>query len=235
MMQSFEDFSFVIPETLNSEVIYDNKFGLPTIGFTLTVPTGGTVLFEGSFDGITYNPITMRSVALDSYSKSTTISDSLLGSIGALRSVKLRVIVAGSAPGVVTGRANAYVSTIEGQEHGFPPHKRGFITRRKDFTFVNAQTGTDIWVPAAGKRFIVTSYSIFASGTTDSTVIIFDQSDIVGNRLLLGFFDVTVNSPISVNSYMGDSPFISGAPGNALKVTTTAAINIFGVLFGYEI
>ena len=230
-----EDFSLSLAADLNSTATYENYFGLPSIGFSLVIPTGATVVFEGSFDGTNFFGITMRSQNIDLYVQSSTISDDLVGSISSLRSVRCRVTVAGSAPGSFAGRATAAQSTIEGIEHGHPPHKRGFAPIRKDFTFTTTQTGAAVWTPVSGKKLIITSYLLFGSGTTDATVTIFDGTNSTGNRLLVGFFDVTVNSPISISAFMGDSPFISAAANNVLRYTSDAAIDVFGILFGYEV
>lgn len=232
---AFEDFDLVISQALNATVSFDNSRGFSSIGVRVVVPTGGQVSFEASFDGVTFFGATFRSQEFDQYTQKTSTTGHFVGSISAFRVVRFKTTIGGSAPGSASGRLTSYQSTLEGIEHGYPPHKRGFTPIRKDFTYSTTQTGTNIWTPASGKTFIITSYTIFGSGTTDATVTIYDQTDVTGNRMLVGFFDVTVNSPIAISSFMGDCPFISAAANNSLKLTTTASINLFGVFFGYEI
>jgi len=231
----FEDFSISLAAALNSTATFDNQRGFASIGFTLSIPTGATVSLEGSFDGTSFFPVTLRSVNSDLYLTAISTSDGLIGSIASLRSFRVKVTIAGSAPGSISGRAHMTINTLEGQEHGFPPHKRGFSPIRKDFTFTTTQAGAAVWTPATGKLFVITSYLLFGSGTTDATVTLYDQTDSTGNRLLIGFFDVTVNAPIYISAYLGDSPFVSSAANNALTYKSTAAINIFGIIFGYEV
>lgn len=117
-----EDFGYAnnLAAALNSEVAFVNIYGRNSISFKLTIPTGATCVFEGSFDGVTYNNVTMRRVANNGYLQSTDVSDIYVGSISAMRIFRVRVSVAGSAPGTVIGSANSGVSTLEGIKNGPP-------------------------------------------------------------------------------------------------------------------
>jgi hypothetical protein len=235
-IRGFEDFNLSLGSALNSSAEYDNIYGFATISFRLVVPTGATVVFEETVDGTNYTATTVRANGSDdNYKQFTTVSDSFIGSISGARKFRARVSVAGSAPGTFAGRATIFPSTLEGQEHGFAPHKRGFTPIRKDFEFLLSQVGTDVWIPAAGKKFVITSFTLFGSGTTDSIITLFDQTDVAGNRLFRGFFDVSTNSPIFTSTYLGDSPFISSTENNTLKFSSSAGVDIFGALYGYEI
>lgn len=116
--RKFEDFGSVgnLAAALNSEVVYVNQYGASTISFHLTIPTGATVVFEGSVDGITYTGVKIRSMDTDEYNSSATVSSPYIGSISSLRMFRVRVSVAGSASGSVIGRASEQMSTLEGVE-----------------------------------------------------------------------------------------------------------------------
>lgn len=115
---NFQDFGSInnLDAALNSEVVYDNKYGMSTISFHLTIPTDATVVFEGSLDGVNYTDIKLRSMDTNEYSNSATVSSPFIGSISSLRLFRVRVSVAGSAAGSVIGRTSDQMSTLEGVE-----------------------------------------------------------------------------------------------------------------------
>lgn len=116
--KAFEDFGSAgnLSAALNSEVVYTNQYGMSTISFHLTIPTGATVVFEGSLDGLTYTDIKLRSMDSNEYSNNATVSAPFIGSISSLRLFRVRVSIAGSAAGSVIGRASDQMSTLEGVE-----------------------------------------------------------------------------------------------------------------------
>ncbi len=233
---SHEDFGAAsnLGQNLNDAFTYDNAFGFSTIAFGLTVPAGGTVAFEGSFDGTTWVPITLRSIDTDEFQQTATVDEKFIGSIAGTRKVRVRTSVAGTAAGSVIGRATMDVAMLEGQEFFPPPHKFGHLPVHKDFSFTTAQTGTAIWTPAASRKYVVSDLSMIATGLIGAEVTIFDQSDATGNRLFNGILDPSTNNPLIVSLALR-VPFVSAAINNVLKITTTANLNIGGVVHGYEI
>lgn len=93
-----------IAAALNSTFTFDNINGYSFVGFSMVVPTGGTVDFEGSFDGTTFIPIHFKDAITGTAKKSTSVDESLVGSIMGLRSWRVKVTVAGSAAGTVMGK-----------------------------------------------------------------------------------------------------------------------------------
>ena len=219
---------------LNSTVEFNNEGGFSTAGFRLKIPTGGQVAFEASFDGTNFLSVTLRSINSDEFQQIADADDHFIGSISSVRKFRCRTSVAGSAAGDVVGRATMDVAMLEGQEFLPPPHKFCQTPIHKDSTFTTTQAGTAIWTPASGKRFVVTDCIITANGTTDANVSIFDGTDVPGNRLFYGFLDPSANFSIQIPIHLR-VPFISSAPNNALRLTTTAGIDCSVVLHGYEI
>ena len=233
---NFENFGSAsnLAAALNSAVTFDNVGGYSSIGFELTIPTGATVVFEATFDGTNWEQIAMRSQDLDLVQSSSTVTGTFIGSIACARQFRVRVSVAGSAAGTVQGRAQRDVSTLEGIEFGPPPHKIGFTAVHKDAAFTTAQAGTSIWTPAAGNKFVVTDIIITGFGATDAYLTLFDETDVAGQRLYRGQFDVSVNGA----QYLVISlrvPYVSIAADNDLKVTTSADLDFDIIINGYEI
>jgi len=230
-----EDFGVTgnLAAALNSAVEFDNVDGFSTVGFRLKVPTGGAVVFEGSFDGAVWFTITLRSVNTDEFQQTATNDDHYIGSISSVRKFRVRVSVAGSAVGDVVGRVTMDVAMLEGQEFLPPPDKFGQTPIHKDGTFTTIQTGFALWTPAVGKKYVVTDIIVTATGTVDGRLKIFDESDTTGNYLFNGVLDPAVNNSIYIHISLR-TPFLSSAIGNKLKVTTTAAVNCSVIAHGYE-
>jgi hypothetical protein len=219
---------------------YDDKFtvendkGYNTIGIRVDAPTGGTVQFEGTFDNINWEPITLRSIDDDTYTQTTINGSSFIGSVASLRAFRIRTIVAGTAPGTVRGRASVGVAVSEGQEFGWPPHKFGYPTVHKDKTFSAKLTNEAVWTPAAGKKVVITDVTMNVSGTNDGTISLFLNSDAEGSRLFRGSVNVTINKQFLYN-HTYKVPFESQTAGHAVKMTTSAAMDIDLMLHGYEV
>lgn len=105
---------------LNSEFIFTNTLGYSSICFRLTIPLGATVSFKASFDGTTYENLTLRQLGNDGYIQSSSESGAYIGSISCARLVKVLVTAVGTVIGSVVGRATREVSTIEGIENAAP-------------------------------------------------------------------------------------------------------------------
>lgn len=105
---------------LNSEVEIDNAAGYAGIAMSVTIPTGGTVVFEGTLDDSTWEPISLKSTSTNGFITSLTSNAILTGSIAGFLKVRVRVSVAGSVAGTVIGTIQKYAHTIEGIELGAP-------------------------------------------------------------------------------------------------------------------
>jgi len=232
---TFEDFGSAgnIPAALGSTFVYDNAKGFSTVGFCLSVPTGGSVAFEGSFDGTNFVAITLRSISADGYVQNASVDEDFIGSISGLRKFRIRVTAGGSAAGSIVGRATEEVSTLEGQEHSPSPDKFGHEAVRKIEEFSAQQTGAAIWTPETGKRYIVTDLIVSVTGVSSGTVALFDQTNTAANTLFKAKYNVAANQT-ERNVVSLKVPFKSSAVDNVLKLTTSAAIDVIVQALGYE-
>ncbi len=96
----------------DSEVVFDNTIGYNHIGFKLTIPPGGVVTFQATYDDSTYFDIKLKNESLK-YVSSTSISGRFRGVISAYRKIKFKVTTAGSSAGSVIGRATMVVPSVE--------------------------------------------------------------------------------------------------------------------------
>jgi len=217
----------------NDTVTIQNNLGHNTAGFRCTPPTGGTVVFETTYDGINWEATSIRGVTSDQVTSVITVAGNFIGSISTNRAIRLRTSVAGSAPGTVMGRLHRGVSVIETVEFGHPPHKIGFVTQRYHDAFSSAQTDAVLWTPAAGKAIVLTDLFVFAGGNTDGNMSIFSDTNVNGNIIFKNDIKVSTNVPYSqpLSWKLG---LVSGTD-KAIKITTDAAISCNIMLFGYEI
>ncbi len=228
----FDDFSGTIGKDIDDTYVLTNPTGFSTIGFHLTIPVGAQVNFEGSFDEINWTSITFREIGGDGFRSHAHIDEDFIGSISALRAIRFRTTIAGSVDGSVVGRLAHPVSTIEGIEHGNPPHNIGVAIIRFGVNISGAVTDQVLYTPPATihtMRFVVTGYALSTSGT--GTIRIFDETNSSDNWIFAG--DVKSNDQSVFSNHLFDPPFVSGALGNSVKVTTTDTAVVQGVMNGY--
>lgn len=228
---NFKQITQTLSETLNSFVEFENNGNFSTTSLVITIPTGATVQFEALFDGSTYLPVTFRGITSDGWFQKTSTSDTYIGSIICVKKFRVRVISAGSAPGLVTMRAQPGTAILEGIEHGNPPHKFGYIPVHTAYEFTTKQTDTILWTPVSGKKFIVTDFHIIGLGNTSGVITIFDETNSSTNWLFRGNIDPKL-APYIICSLK--TPFVSSTINNSLKITTSSAVKFSVIIFGYE-
>src|SRR3990167_1237329 len=235
-LRTHEDFgtSNNIPMALNSTFEYENKHGMSSILFKIIPPTGGTVVFEGLANTNTWVSITLRSLDRDQYVSETDVTEHIIGSISCLKKFRVKVTVAGTADGTISGRSAWEVSTLEGVEFANPPHKIGLQILTKPYSFTALQTGTVLWLPTIGTRFAITNLFIQGYGPTDGFMTIFDEIDISANYIFRAYFDVSLNNSISIPQNF-NVPIIGQAVDNRVRLTTSTAVNGVIIIYDYEI
>lgn len=219
---------------LNNEFVFDNINGYSSIGFHLEVPSGGTVNFEGTFDGTNWSAATLRQVGSDGYVTYAHQSNDYIGSISSLKEFRARTSIAGSGVGTIMGRASNQVNTLEGIEHGFAPHRVGFQIVHKDFSYTNNQTGAVVWTPESGRKFVVTDINYSVDGSNNSSVVFFDETNSSGNIVS----QLRLVPPANLGSIVNQSftiPYVSLSGNNRLKISTSGNPMVLGVVHGYEI
>ena len=228
---SVTTFSEAIAAANGTIVTLANTDGFLSIGFRLTVPTGATVVFEGTFDNINWVAITLRQVGGDGFTQQATSDDDFIGSIAGLQAVRFRLTAGGSAAGTVAGTLFHMPCTLEGIEHGNPPHNIGVAIKRFHVNVTGAVSGQVLYTPSTGKRFFCTGYALGLN--SNGTVVIFDETDAAANYLFSGETK-NVTTTVFSNHSFSPVPFESSAADNEIKITTTSSIEVRGVITGYE-
>lgn len=107
--------------------------------------------------------------------------------------------------------------------------------------YTSAQTGTNIWVPTAGNRFVVTQINITTGGTTAGLVTIWGAQTATttytagtDQAFFRGVITPTANATPGA-LIQPPHPMFSDTTNDCLKITTSAAMTIYIQVYGYEI
>lgn len=222
-----------LDEEIDNAYVVEVLDNITSIGLRIIPPTGGEIVFEGSYGMDVWETIELRNVSLDVIENSATADAHYIGSVLGLRWLRFRTLVAGSESGSVIGRLLEGASILE-SIFGYPPHLIGEILIHKNTSFTTIQTNQPIWTPETDKKFVLTDLIIVAQGNTDAVITIFDKDNEEGHIVFKGKIDVSMNRQYSFN-HAFRVPFESDAKDNSLRLTTSAAINIDVVCHGYEI
>ena len=98
---------------------------------------------------------------------------------------------------------------------------------KKTLDWTGAITGSTVWDPTGGTKFVLTN--IFVNATADCTVTLFDQTDNTTNRI----FKAEMADKQSIEIPF-KKPLESATADNILKLTTSAAGGSITVV-GYEV
>lgn len=107
---SVSDFSGVFGAYSGASYEIDNDFGYSSIGFHLNVPNGGKVAFEGTFDNVNWNALTLRQLGSDGYVTHENESNGYIGSVSTIKKVRVRTYSPGSTTGSIVGRLSNQVN-----------------------------------------------------------------------------------------------------------------------------
>jgi hypothetical protein len=95
---------------------------------------------------------------------------------------------------------------------------------RKLGDYTTQQTAATLWDPAAGKSFVITD--IVISTATAGKVTLLDDSTVIRE------YNLAANGGVVENMRTHEK---STAADNILKITTSAAMEVFVVVKGYEV
>jgi hypothetical protein len=111
----------------------------------------------------------------------------------------------------------------------------------KSAEYTTTQTGTNIWVPTAGRRFVVTQLNIATGGTTAGLVTIW-AAQTATTAYTPGTDQVFFRGTLTptANATPGaliqpPYPMFSDTLNDCLKITTSANMTIYIQVYGYEI
>ena len=111
----------------------------------------------------------------------------------------------------------------------------------KQGEYSTTQTGTNIWTPTAGNRFVITQLHITAAATTAGTVTIWGAATgttayAAGTDQVFFKGDMapsTTSRPVIL--VQPPVPFFSDTTNDCLKITTSANMTVYVQVYGYEI
>lgn len=233
---TYNDFSGILTGTLNSEFILDNSCGHSTIGFHLTIPSGGAVSFNGSFDGINYAALELRELSSNGYIIMSNSDNDYLGSISALRKLKFLVTSGNGVDGYIAGRTCKDVASIDSIENNAPPHQIGNALFHKGVNYSDGGTGNMlIYSPNNNSRFVVTDLSFGVISTAGVNVTFHEAADsgVNADNWVYSTYvktNSTQSTPINISFA---TPFVASGMNNGLYMSSDASLTIRGIIHGY--
>lgn len=108
------------------------------------------------------------------------------------------------------------------------------------FRYTTAQTGTNVWTPASGKKIVLTSFLFGSGGTTQARFIAWfgasgDTTYTAGTDQLVCDFTFTPTANGTPGALIGLAvPVPCQTADYCLKITTDAALTVGGVFNGLE-
>lgn len=213
--------------------------------FAIVTTTTGTFTFEGTTDGTNFISIEVFSLTEGIFLNGTNITPTsgktyhLL--CGGYRQVRIRTVTTLGA--TVSHFVNVTISQafISGIDTGAALHSFGYIIGHRDAEYTTAQTGTNLWIPTAGKKFTITDLTITTAGTTGGLVTLFQAASgttayASGTTPAIfrgNFVPSTTSTPGVVKPF--PVPYVSTTADHTLHVTTSAAMTVYIQVNGYEI
>jgi hypothetical protein len=208
--------------------------GAATVGFHLEVPHGGTITFEGSWDGLEWNTITMREMGTNGYVTTSAVEhEDYIGSCSSFIYIRFRTSVGGSTDGRVYGRFSRNVSTLEGIEHGNMPHKVGVDVKAQWFHYSSVATNGTVALPTVDHKKLVVSDLHFTISDASSIVVFSDGSMAQNNLIFRGNLKPTGGASIFVPISFS-LPHVFSGTNRPLCFSQTGAATVDGVVHYYE-
>jgi hypothetical protein len=234
---AYLDFSGTIGTGIGDMYRFENSCGHSSVGFHLTIPSGGEVQFQGSYDGVNFTPIQMRELSSNGYVQITDHTEDYLGSISAVRSMRFILTAAGNLPATVAGRACKDSATLEGIENANPPHRFGNELFHKGFSLSNGVTGNmSLFTPPSGNKFVLTYISFSAISTAGANITFHETPDtgVNANNWVFSTFVKTNANETQFFNIILSTPFVASGANNTLFFSTDASVTTRGVIHGYN-
>jgi len=228
----------------NSTVDY-NIQGLGSCSVYVGTTTTGTIIFEASIDG--KNWFTHAGVVDPNIGNTDLlIQGAFTPAAGAYYKIPVtgfKLLRARTATTLGAGVSLFFIGNTHDIFHDITPapHNIGFAQIHKDGEYTTTQTGTALWTPTTGKRFVVTDLSITTGGTTAGIVTLWqgasaDTTYTAGTdpAIFRGEFAPSANAKPGVIKPF-PLPYVSTTVDHILRVTTSAGMTIYVQVNGYEI
>lgn len=208
--------------------------GAASLGLHVEPPPGARIVFEGSWMGNEWNVVTLREMGSNGYVTFSEVHEDYIGSVASLRFFRVRVIRQGTGePGHITGKFSNTLSTIEGIEHGYMPHKIGAAVQAKSFEFTQITSNGTIALPLDATRKLVVTDIHFTVADVASVVIFSDGSLADSKYIFRGNMKPVGGASIFVPiSYT--LPHVFSGTNRPLCFTQSAAATVDGVVHYYE-
>lgn len=216
-----------------------------TMSWAIGTTTTGTFAFEATADAINFLPVEVFDASSDSWVSGQNLTPTI-GKVyhvacGGYRQIRIRVVATLGATVTHTVNVSNSQQLLAGIDTGAAPHNFGYVVFHKDGEYSATQTGTTIWTPTTGKKFVVTDFTISTGGTTSGIVTLWqgataDTAYTQGTdpALFRGEFAPTNTAKPGIAKTL-TVPFVSTTVDHALKVTTSAPMTIYIQINGYEI
>jgi hypothetical protein len=222
-----------------------NVDGATTMSIGIGTTTTGTFIFEGTADATNWFSVEVFDATSDLWVSGQNLTPTLGKTYhiasGGLRQIRLRTVTTLGTTMAHVVNLSLSQQLIAGIDTGAAPHNFGYSNLHKDGEYTTQQTGTALWTPASGKKFVVTDITITTGGTTSGIVTLWqgavaDTTYTVGTdpAVFRGEFAPSANSkPGVVKSF--NVPYVSTAVDHILRITTSAAMTLYVQCNGYEI
>lgn len=207
--------------------------------------TTGTFIFDVTADGSNWQTAEVRLTSADSWQSGinqTPTANNIyrVASLG-YRQIRVRTVATLGATVAFIATSAARSPFILAVKTGPAAHNFGYTPVHKDVEYTSAQTGTAIWTPASGKKFVVTDITISTGGTTAGVVTLWQgaSADTTYNAgtdpaVFRGEFAPSATvKPGAIKTYR--VPFVSTTADHILRITTSTAMTIYVQVEGYEI
>jgi len=228
----------------NSTSIIDVEGG-NTMTFGIGTSTTGTFTFEATSDGTNWFGVEVFDATNDIWASgqnlTPTSGKTYHIACGGMRQIRIRTVTTLGATVAHFVNVTNSQQLIAGIDTGAAPHNFGYTVIHKDGEYTTAQTGTNLWTPTAGKKFVVTDLTITTGGTTAGLVTLFQAASATTTfaagttpAIFRGnFIPSATSTPGVVKPF--PVPYVSTTADHTLHVTTSAAMTVYIQVNGYEI